>query len=326
MLVIRCPLRLSFPHSKARPEAQVSAPGAAAGILVRDYIVDKCRILKRMPMNFLQKPPPRRPVTIIVGIIARGDIVLASDSQTTAGTTKRTDTSKMALITFGDSKEAVVAQSGDYAFGSRVVETLEKLALSSELRDYRAPADLLQEAIRLAKEELTHINNWEHNRELEREYLQNNPASFLIAYHFGKNPYLYVADSVPGFARPERTFACVGCGGTVAEFILSRLEPDTLDFAGAAAAAIYAVEEVKKVDAACGGPTKAAWLRRVEGTMIFDRGKLIKMVGLVAKAISTHDNELKDGWKKAMGGVFGEVAKQMKREMGSSNPSAGTGA
>lgn len=43
--------------------------------------------------------PKKKPVTVIVGIICKEAIILASDSQTTYGTTKRCDAEKMVSVT-----------------------------------------------------------------------------------------------------------------------------------------------------------------------------------------------------------------------------------
>jgi 20S proteasome alpha/beta subunit len=57
-------------------------------------------------------------------------------------------------------------------------------------------------------------------------------------------------------------FAALGCGSSLATFILSEqyTAEDALG-AYAVAAAVYVVEKVKSADAYCGGPTKVGVLR-----------------------------------------------------------------
>ena len=187
-------------------------------------------------------------MTILVGLICKNGIAFASDSQTSSepGTSKRTDTDKISIVEFSDGKQALIAQAGDWDSSAFTVEFLEELARNSALDDYRKPADLLQDAVRHAKERLANLNNWEDRRDLEQEYLCNNPFTFLIAYYFQNQPYLYSLNSVPGFARREFNYACAGCGSTVAEFILSRSNSFLqMEVMKGFAAAVYTVEQVK---------------------------------------------------------------------------------
>jgi 20S proteasome alpha/beta subunit len=56
--------------------------------------------LRRKPIR-----PKRKPVTVIIGIICKASIVLASDSQTTYGDySKRCDTEKIRVVGFKNKK------------------------------------------------------------------------------------------------------------------------------------------------------------------------------------------------------------------------------
>jgi hypothetical protein len=79
-------------------------------------------------------------VTIIIGIICKDAIVLASDSQTTSGGMKRTDTDKISSIKFA-TKPVLVAEAGNAGTSARALEILRGLARDIPIDDYRVPAD-----------------------------------------------------------------------------------------------------------------------------------------------------------------------------------------
>jgi ATP-dependent protease HslVU (ClpYQ) peptidase subunit len=80
-------------------------------------------------------PKKANRVTIIVGIISDESIVLASDSQTTSGNAKRTDTEKISTVEFSN-LGVLVAQAGYAPFSGQAVEIFNGLAKDKEITDY----------------------------------------------------------------------------------------------------------------------------------------------------------------------------------------------
>jgi 20S proteasome alpha/beta subunit len=76
----------------------------------------------------------RNIMTIIVGLICKDGIVLAGDSQTTTGTSKRCDAKKFALVKFTDA-EVLVAQAGNASTAGRAIEIFRDSARGQALRD-----------------------------------------------------------------------------------------------------------------------------------------------------------------------------------------------
>jgi 20S proteasome alpha/beta subunit len=204
------------------------------------------------------------PVTIIIGIICDGCIVLASDSQTTysssVGAVQRLDTPKISTLEFSNGA-ALVAQSGDTTMSGRAVEILSDLAKGQAISDYRTVADLAQKATRQLKEELR-SQNLDCNMDSLREYIRNNGLDFelMIAHYHDKKPQIFTIDFAVGIAAKKvHNFTAIGCGGAIAAYILSWFNiSNCTPMASAVMMAIYTIEEVKKVDPYCGGRPRVA--------------------------------------------------------------------
>jgi len=241
-----------------------------------------------------RRKPKRKPVTIIVGIIAKDGIVMACDSQSSAGNVKRTDSSKISHLRF-DSRDVLVAQAGSIELGSMALEILTRKCASGSFDDYRKPADLAQDAIAETKTKFLELNSTGGSDYLN-DYFENNEFSFMVAYYYGNppTPYLYIVSSVPGFATREKNFAAIGCGGTVGEFILSRASVTELECMGALIAAAYTVEEVKKVDSYCGGATKAAVLSPHK--VLFSETESKPYIKEMVRTLELLEDDLKGKW------------------------------
>jgi 20S proteasome alpha/beta subunit len=231
-------------------------------------------------------------VTIIVGIVCEGVIILASDSQTTSGTAKCEDARKITELIFSDGKKALVAQAGAVTLSARVVEIMEKLATKTPLSDYRAVADLATTAMRELKLELCRQNldctmeelhNWLRRGELECE--------LMLAHYFNGKPYLFTISLSIGIAnRAGSHYVAIGCGGNLARYLLSEHLPANADRQLGYAIGVYTVENVKRHDAYCGGPTRIAAIYQFDGDVEFLKQSQIDEF---EKAISVEDERTK---------------------------------
>lgn len=205
-------------------------------------------------------------MTIIVGLICKNAIVLASDSQTTTGTSKRCDAEKFAIVKFSNA-EVLVAQAGNASSSSRVIEVLSDLAKGQKLTDYRGVAVIAQKAMRQLKDELR-VQNCDCSMEELREFIRDNTnCELMIAHYFEGKPYIYKIDLVLGIAnRIQSHFAAIGCGSNLGEYLLSEHSKPAMSSEFGSAIAVYVVETVKKYDALCGGPTRI-------GIILSDKGK-----------------------------------------------------
>ena len=211
----------------------------------------------------LRKPQRKAPVTIIVGIVSKDAIILASDSQTTFGTVAQLDVEKITKLRFSDAV-ALVAQSGSAVHSGRAVEILEDLAKDQSLTDYRTVADLAQKAMRSLKDELRFQNgdctmDWLHEHMLKN----GTCCELMLAYFFDGKPYIYTIDLMMGIAnRKTSHYAAIGCGSNLGNYLLAEHAKPNMESEFAAVTSIYVVENVKKHDAFCGGPTKIGAVRR----------------------------------------------------------------
>jgi 20S proteasome alpha/beta subunit len=254
-------------------------------------------------------------VTIIVGIICKERIVLASDSQTSysPGSSKRTDTDKIALVNFSGNTPVLVAESGNAELSSRAVEEFEKMAKIAQLDDYRKPVEILEESLRALKQNVIHLNNWESGTEVSNEFFKDldNNFGLMIAYYYGNPPvpYIYTVNFWPGIAARQRGYATLGCGSTVAEFILNRSKVSEMNWAMAMLTAIYTVEEVKKVDAFCGGQTKIAMLDPTGKPSSTNHQKNLDLIKSLVKSMEEHEEKTRGAWKAMMDTVARDALK-----------------
>jgi len=202
-------------------------------------------------------------VTIIVGLVCEKCVLLASDSQTTysssTGATKRNDTQKISLVTLRNG-QAIIAQAGDATLSGRAIEILTEMARGRDLNDYRTVADLAQQAVRKLKDELR-IANCDCTIEQLRDFIEQDGSHFelMIAYYYEREPQVFTLDFKVGIATKQpKPFTAVGSGSPIAGYILSWFDIPKMTVQQCAFTAMYAVEEVKKVDPYCGGSTRVA--------------------------------------------------------------------
>jgi 20S proteasome alpha/beta subunit len=256
-------------------------------------------------------------VTIIIGIICKDGIILASDSQTSYGTSKRTDTDKICHVNFASSNHVLVAQSGNAELSARAIEEFEKMAKGAQFDDYRKPVEVLEEALRSLKQNVIHLNNWESQPALADEFFKDldNNFGLMIAYYYGTPPvpYVYIVHFWPGIASRQRGFSTLGCGSTVAEFILSRSKVSEMEFGMAMMTAVYTVEEVKKVDAFCGGQTKIARLTPSGKFSSTDQRDNLALIKSVVDSMAKHEEKTREAWKNMMDTVATDAVGNFKK-------------
>jgi 20S proteasome alpha/beta subunit len=207
-------------------------------------------------------------VTIIVGIVCADAIVLASDSQTTSGTAKRTDTEKITSVNFAN-LEILVAQAGYAPFSGQAVEIFTALAKDKEATDYRTVAETAELAMRKLKDRIR-FQQGDCTMEELREFVWQHElgCELMIACHFEGKPYLFTIDMVVGVANKVNSrYEAIGCGANLGAYLLSELCEADMHFDQAAVLAVYVVEIVKNHDAYCGGQTKLGIIHRVDDLM-----------------------------------------------------------
>lgn len=205
-------------------------------------------------------------MTIIIGIIADGEIVLASDSQTTRGTAKRSDINKISIVDFANGV-ALVAESGSAELSGKAVEILQEKAKGQKISDYRMIAELVEQSLREVKRAIVKQNEgFNYTAEKwEKFFREEYPVDLMVAYYFDSKPHIYTVDIFTGLASKAKThYEAIGCGANLGGYLLSELSFENMNANLATAIAVYIIESVKRHDAFCGGATKVAILRRPE--------------------------------------------------------------
>jgi len=242
----------------------------------------------------------KSPVTIIIGIKCTDGIVIASDSRTIYPDGHFDDNvQKLHAIHFQDKNSMIVAVAGNADFASRAIELIETAAGQINLDNYRAGADCVDKAISELRQKVR-----EQIRGTSEE-IQKQIASYsfelMIAYYYGKTPYIFTLDFEVGIAiKRDREYWAIGCGSILADFIVSRLDLSGFTTAQGMWTAIYAVEEIKKIESRCGGVTRAA---TVLNPILLDEQKSVAQVG--------ENNS--DGMKEAINEAL-EFSSQAKAE------------
>ena len=97
--------------------------------------------------SFSNQKKRKKPVTLIVGIICKDGIVMASESQTTFGESKRCDAEKIRIVEFKTKEAILVAQSGAEDISNRLIDQMEARAKNQEFENEESVVRLTQEAM-----------------------------------------------------------------------------------------------------------------------------------------------------------------------------------
>lgn len=206
-------------------------------------------------------------MTIIVGIITADQIILASDSQTTFGTQKQTDTDKISVVKFKLGC-ALVAESGDAELSQKAVALFKEKANEHEMKSERDAISIAEQAVKeVRKEQVDLYGAGNFNlEEWQREFRDNKPFELMVAYYYNEKPFVYTLHVSSAIAcKVQSHYSAIGCGANLGGYLLSELSYPKMENEMAAAIAVYVVESVKKHDAFCGGNTKIALLNMQPG-------------------------------------------------------------
>ena len=204
----------------------------------------------------------KKPVTVIVGIICKCGIVLASDSQTTfSDDSKRCDSEKIRLIKFKDSDDKVlIAQSGRVETSSRIIDVMERLAAERKLENEETVLKTVQDAMRKVRDELRYQHFDCSAEELKKIMFDESLNCGLMAAHFcNSKPFIHTFDFSSGTTTTSKSFfESTGCGSALANYILSELCSPEMDSRLGEAIAVYTVDKAIKHVAYCDRPIRLA--------------------------------------------------------------------
>jgi 20S proteasome alpha/beta subunit len=205
-------------------------------------------------------------MTILLGLICEGGIVIATDTQGT-GDNFSLPSDKISIVNFKGDK-TLVAKAGNCLLSNRTVEIIQEKADDIELNHPRQLVGLAESAIRQIRDQMID--------EDQKKWIAENPFELLLAQCGPYEPSLFLATSLGITNKFEKYYATAGCGAELAECLLNEfiLKPKTV--AEAVAVAVYIVGKVKRYDPFCGGPTTIKVAPRISNFPQKEEGGLSK--------------------------------------------------
>lgn len=220
--------------------------------------------------NWPPRPKPKRKrkpvVTIIVGVVCNNGIVIASDSQITEDTRRRTDAEKIKRVVYQNG-EGLIAQAGDADWSTLVCEHVIDEAADCQIDDKWGLAHLVDgETAKVQRRFMEGFDVLGPKAEDFKSIFEQHSFSLMLGHYYEQEPRLYSMHYPGGLCTPQKNFVTLGCGKDIADYLLSRLYSPQMDHWTAAITAIYVLGEVIKIDAACSHPIKLG-IVRPDGTV-----------------------------------------------------------
>ncbi len=190
----------------------------------------------------------------------------------------------------------MLAHSGDDDLGSRVADRIGNTAKDATINDWQSVSEIGDKAI---SEEMRKLKIPFEGPDFKMEEFQNVlrgfDSTFMIAHYYKSNPYVFTTDFYPGrFSRRNSTHVSIGCGSPIANFLLDGFDFLNLDTCAAAAVLVYVIEEVKKFDPRCGGPTSIFWNTIIKNVSVVIEGKPEIPAQPVQQAGRLPDEQIRD--------------------------------
>ncbi len=204
------------------------------------------------------------PVTLIIGIVCKDEIVVAADSRTTFPSHVEDHTKKLRIIEFQHG-QALIAWSGYTAFAVDTVDVLEREATNLKPEHFRDLAELAKRVLdEMRTREMAPYRGTMVSVESVQAHLRDNVQfNLMLAYYFQDQPYLYTLSFPSGsIYREQSHFSAEGQNASLGSFLLKEYTQPAMDKETAAAIAVYVIESVGEHDRTVGGMTKVAVVRR----------------------------------------------------------------
>jgi 20S proteasome alpha/beta subunit len=252
-------------------------------------------------------------MTIIVGIVCGKALVMASDSQamTSRGVdVKRVDYTKIYKFDMNSDLRILITGAGETPFITRAVEVLQDKLKEKRVTTNRELADLAEDTMNMiqkryvvdrlkglgvAKSKDLHKSGIEKAFSLQE--LGTAPSFVLmlgVLDRIEAGIYIIHPD---GVAEKVERYSSLGSGSAYAEYLLARLCCEGLEIDEAIKLAIYVIEEVKKIDPNCGGPTQVS--------IINETGIVEKTASEIKKLVDEIISKDSDFIKAWRGGILG---------------------
>lgn len=240
-------------------------------------------------------------MTVIVGLLCSDGLVIASDSQEGDEDLKRLDVKKVydtGHFGFKDA-EVIVAGTGASAHIARVAELIGENGFASYPKTPRKVADIVEDSMGQMKARYGDDLDLElivgvYCKSCPRDGDRPVPAIALYSVYPAEE------DEKVGVAEVVTDYAATGSGGLVARYLLNRLHDESRPTASltveeAIREAVYVIEEVKKVDPYCGGPTQLLYIEKsTDGSTFRLLSKKPEEITSIVGKLSPADSDVKN--------------------------------
>lgn len=209
-------------------------------------------------------------MTVIVGIVAKEGVVIASDSQASSMRgveVKRSDYTKMYDFPVDSRFNVVLTGAGQVAFVTKAIERIDEMCGVQHPNTISDLSELAEDVMNEVTKRYV-IDRAKQLGVMRTQALEefiNRPTQLQI-----EQPHFVLMMGIAGMQAEhaifvvhpegvaERAFkySSLGSGSPFAEYLLARLCPDEPSLEEAIDIAVYTVEEVKKIDPHCGGETQ----------------------------------------------------------------------
>ena len=191
-------------------------------------------------------------MTIGIGLICKGGVILASDSRTEDESgLKRFDLKKISEIQCGEIK-CLIARSGTTVLSGRAVDLIQSRATDQSPQTVSNLLEIVRTSVAQVRRDFLASNP-------NLDYASPNGRFSLIVATYDGTPRLHIAEHNTAAVQPELGGkAYIGSGKILADYILSDVDMSDILPGEAGRAATYAVEVAKMRDSECEGPSLVA--------------------------------------------------------------------
>lgn len=214
-------------------------------------------------------------MTIVVGIVCKNGLVMAADSQAESYRgvkVKRLDYHKITAFPPSGDLYVAVSGAGTGTFISKATDKLKekyestKITTPDELSDISEEImTLMQKRYVIDKMDRLGISKTSHNHSRLRKFQFDMELNFIMMVgcttKSGELPSIYTIGA-DGVSECGEKFASVGSDSAYAEYLLTKMYREDITTEQGKQLAILVIEEVKRIDPGCGGPTHVVILNK----------------------------------------------------------------
>lgn len=199
---------------------------------------------------------PAKAMTLVVGIKCKEGVILAADSQISYGhSSQRTDTKKIEEVKFAE-MSVLVALAENVANARRFMDIFREQAKDASPTNPDEVGKMSQHAMRSLRNEIREVYGNCGADELNKIIgEQSLNCSVMIALYMNREPHLIKINLLSClFERVRANYETDGCGGSLADYLLTEhyRSGDSFDFC--TLLATYVVWQVNQHDRYCRGP------------------------------------------------------------------------